>query len=93
MVDVFLPAKRNKEGKRFAFVRFAKRVNMNDTLVMVNGLWIGNHKIIANIARFDRTYADSKVKEEKNRVFAADRGKNIVGVSYVQVVKKNNEHV
>lgn len=55
VVDVFLPDKRNKNGKRFTFARFNRTVDVNEVLLSVKGLWIGNYKILANLARFDRT--------------------------------------
>ncbi|GJY78645.1 RNA-directed DNA polymerase, eukaryota [Tanacetum coccineum] len=54
VIDVFIPNKRSKVGKRFGFVRFIK---ISDVDRLVNNLctiWIERFKIHANIARFNR---------------------------------------
>lgn len=52
--DVFMPAKRNKDGRRFAFVRFDSSLDIEKILETVKGLWVGKVKLLANLARFDR---------------------------------------
>ncbi|GJW01599.1 RNA-directed DNA polymerase, eukaryota [Tanacetum coccineum] len=55
VVDSFIPNKRSKVGKRFGFVRF---INVFNEERLVNNLctvWIGRHKLHANLARFKRT--------------------------------------
>nr|GEY84923.1 nucleotide-binding alpha-beta plait domain-containing protein [Tanacetum cinerariifolium] len=54
MVDAFIPDRRSKIGKSFGFVRFIK---VFDAERLVNNLctvWIGSHRLHANIARFQR---------------------------------------
>ncbi|GKD50976.1 nucleotide-binding alpha-beta plait domain-containing protein [Tanacetum coccineum] len=54
VVDAYIPNKRSKAGKRFGFVRFVK---VFDTERLVNNLctvWVGRHKLHANIPRFQR---------------------------------------
>ncbi|GJV89381.1 hypothetical protein Tco_1533319 [Tanacetum coccineum] len=51
---VFIPNRRSKAGKRFAFVRFI-RVNDLDRLVgNLCMIWIGRFHLHANVARFER---------------------------------------
>ncbi|GJY10526.1 RNA-directed DNA polymerase, eukaryota, reverse transcriptase zinc-binding domain protein [Tanacetum coccineum] len=55
VVDSFIPNRRSKLGKRFGFVRF---IRIFDAERLVNNLctiWVGNFKIHANIARFQRS--------------------------------------
>ncbi|GKC04476.1 RNA-directed DNA polymerase, eukaryota, partial [Tanacetum coccineum] len=54
VIDAFIPNRRSKVGKRFGFIRFIK---ISDVERLVNNLctiWIGKHKLHANIARFNR---------------------------------------
>ncbi|GKA14820.1 RNA-directed DNA polymerase, eukaryota, nucleotide-binding alpha-beta plait domain protein, partial [Tanacetum coccineum] len=54
VVDVFIPAKLSKVGKRFAFVRFIKVFNIDRLVENLCTLWIGRHHLFANHARFSR---------------------------------------
>ncbi|GJV48360.1 RNA-directed DNA polymerase, eukaryota [Tanacetum coccineum] len=54
LIDSFIPNKRSKIGKWFGFVRFIKTLNVD---LLVNNLctiWIGQFKLHANVARFNR---------------------------------------
>nr|GEZ27297.1 RNA-directed DNA polymerase, eukaryota, nucleotide-binding alpha-beta plait domain protein [Tanacetum cinerariifolium] len=54
VVDAFIPDRRSKIRKSFGFVRFIK---VFDAERLVNNLctvWIGSHRLYANIARFQR---------------------------------------
>ncbi|GKA49395.1 RNA-directed DNA polymerase, eukaryota [Tanacetum coccineum] len=51
VVDVFIPFKKSKAGKRFAFVRFIKVNNLVDNLCTI---WIGRYHLYANQVRFER---------------------------------------
>nr|GEZ86967.1 RNA-directed DNA polymerase, eukaryota, nucleotide-binding alpha-beta plait domain protein [Tanacetum cinerariifolium] len=53
VVDVFIPAKLSKAGKRFAFVRFIKVVNLDRLVENLCTLWIGRHHLFANHVRFE----------------------------------------
>nr|GEZ55943.1 hypothetical protein [Tanacetum cinerariifolium] len=53
VVDVFIPNKKSKAGKRFAFVRFIKVIK--DRLIEnLNTIWIGRFHLFANLVRFER---------------------------------------
>nr|GEY18582.1 RNA-directed DNA polymerase, eukaryota [Tanacetum cinerariifolium] len=61
----FIPNKIAKNGKRFGFVRF---INVFDVQRLVGNLetvWIDRHKLQANIARFQRSKANSSHSEGK----------------------------
>nr|GEX83587.1 nucleotide-binding alpha-beta plait domain-containing protein [Tanacetum cinerariifolium] len=54
VVDSYILSKRAKNGKRFGFVRF---INVFSEERLANNLctvWMGRHKLIANISRFQR---------------------------------------
>ncbi|GJT60751.1 RNA-directed DNA polymerase, eukaryota, nucleotide-binding alpha-beta plait domain protein [Tanacetum coccineum] len=54
VVDVFIPIKKSKAGKRFAFVRFIKVFNLDRLVQNLCTLWIGRYHLYANKVRFDR---------------------------------------
>ncbi|GJY13182.1 RNA-directed DNA polymerase, eukaryota [Tanacetum coccineum] len=54
VVDVFIPDRKSKAGKRFAFVQFIKVDNVDRVVGNLCTLWIGRMHLHANVARFDR---------------------------------------
>ncbi|GJT90513.1 RNA-directed DNA polymerase, eukaryota [Tanacetum coccineum] len=54
VVDVFIPDRKSKAGKRFAFVRFIKVDNVDRLVGNLCTLWIGRMHLLANVARFNR---------------------------------------
>nr|GEV40261.1 RNA-directed DNA polymerase, eukaryota [Tanacetum cinerariifolium] len=54
VVDVFIPFKKSKAGKRFAFVRFIKVVDLARLVKNLCTIWIGRHHLYANQVRFER---------------------------------------
>ncbi|GKA37436.1 hypothetical protein Tco_0724001 [Tanacetum coccineum] len=54
VVDVFIPDRKSKAGKKFTFVRFIKVDNVDRLVGNLCTLWIGRMHLHANIARFDR---------------------------------------
>nr|GEZ42204.1 RNA-directed DNA polymerase, eukaryota, nucleotide-binding alpha-beta plait domain protein [Tanacetum cinerariifolium] len=54
VVDVFIPVKRSKVGKRFAFVRFIKVIHLDRLVKNLCTLWIGNYHLYANQVQFER---------------------------------------
>ncbi|GJZ73409.1 RNA-directed DNA polymerase, eukaryota, partial [Tanacetum coccineum] len=54
VVDVFIPNKKSKVGKRFAFVRFIKVDNLDRLIQNLNTIWIGRFHLFANPVRFER---------------------------------------
>lgn len=53
VANVTIPRKRAKNGKRFAFVRFERVRDEGELIRRVKGVWIGLHKLLANVARFN----------------------------------------
>nr|GEX25498.1 RNA-directed DNA polymerase, eukaryota [Tanacetum cinerariifolium] len=54
VVDVFIPNKKSKAVKRFAFVRFIKVINLDRLIENLNTIWIGRFHLFANPVRFER---------------------------------------
>nr|GEU77836.1 RNA-directed DNA polymerase, eukaryota [Tanacetum cinerariifolium] len=54
VVDVFIPYRTSKAGKRFAFVCFIKFNNVDRLVENLCNLWIGRMHLQANVARFER---------------------------------------
>ncbi|GJU66010.1 RNA-directed DNA polymerase, eukaryota [Tanacetum coccineum] len=62
VVDDFIPYKKSKAGKRFAFVQFIKFDNIDRLVANLCAIWIGRFHLHENVARFHReckTYAPS----------------------------------
>ncbi|GJT32677.1 RNA-directed DNA polymerase, eukaryota [Tanacetum coccineum] len=54
VVDVFIPSKKSKVGKRFAFVRFIKVFNIDRLVENLCTIWIGRYHLYANKVHFER---------------------------------------
>nr|GFC42574.1 RNA-directed DNA polymerase, eukaryota, nucleotide-binding alpha-beta plait domain protein [Tanacetum cinerariifolium] len=54
VVDVFIPNRKSKAGKRFAFVRFIRVRNIERLVGNISTLWIGRMHLQANVVRFKR---------------------------------------
>lgn len=54
VLDIFIPKKRDKQGKRFGFVRFSTAVRREEILDRLNKVWIGSHIIRAFLPRYQR---------------------------------------
>ncbi|GJT31054.1 RNA-directed DNA polymerase, eukaryota, nucleotide-binding alpha-beta plait domain protein [Tanacetum coccineum] len=54
VVDVFIPFKRSKAGKKFAFVHFIKVTNLDRLVENLCTIWIGRFHLYANQVRFER---------------------------------------
>ncbi|GKC45635.1 hypothetical protein Tco_1063357 [Tanacetum coccineum] len=96
VVDAYIPNMRSKAGKRFSFVRFIK---VFDVECLVNNLctvWVGCHKLHANIPRFHKEplnkhsnlHNDNGVKKGKLGADYNDKGVKGTSNSYVHVIKE-----
>ncbi|GJS34390.1 RNA-directed DNA polymerase, eukaryota [Tanacetum coccineum] len=69
VIDVFIPVKKSKAGKRFAFVRFIKVNNLVRLVENLCTIWIGRHHLFANQVRYERPqkpYSPPNVKSRAN---------------------------
>nr|GEY19755.1 RNA-directed DNA polymerase, eukaryota [Tanacetum cinerariifolium] len=64
VVDVFIPNKKSKAGKRFVFGRFIKVLNFDRLIENFKTIWIGRFHLSANPARFDRPKAPTFQKDK-----------------------------
>ncbi|PWA95479.1 hypothetical protein CTI12_AA008670 [Artemisia annua] len=55
VVDSYISFKRSKAGKRFGFVRFINVFNVERLVNNLCTIWVGNLKLQANIAKFQRS--------------------------------------
>ncbi|GJX05810.1 RNA-directed DNA polymerase, eukaryota [Tanacetum coccineum] len=53
VVDVFIPNRKSRSGKRFAFVRFIKVGNVDHLVENLCTLWIGRMHLHANVVHYD----------------------------------------
>nr|GEZ06620.1 RNA-directed DNA polymerase, eukaryota, nucleotide-binding alpha-beta plait domain protein [Tanacetum cinerariifolium] len=82
-VDVYIPNRRSKAGKRFAFVRLIKVDNVDRLVGNLCTLWIGRMHLHANVVRFERT--PSQVPRPSQPVRKATH----TGNTFASVVKGN----
>nr|GEZ30347.1 RNA-directed DNA polymerase, eukaryota [Tanacetum cinerariifolium] len=54
VVDVFIPNRKSKEGKRFAFVRFIRVINLDRLIGNLCTIWVGRLHLHANAIRYER---------------------------------------
>lgn len=55
VVDVYVPQKRTKGGRRFGLVRYRGVMNEHKLLAEVSDAWAGHEKLVIHRARFDRS--------------------------------------
>ncbi|GJW94128.1 RNA-directed DNA polymerase, eukaryota, partial [Tanacetum coccineum] len=55
VVGIYIPNRKLKAGKRFAFVRFIKVENIDRLVGNICTLWIGRMHLHANVVRFERS--------------------------------------
>ncbi|GJQ95008.1 RNA-directed DNA polymerase, eukaryota, reverse transcriptase zinc-binding domain protein [Tanacetum coccineum] len=95
VVDAFIPNRRSKAGKRFDFVHFIKVFDVERLVNNLCTVWIGRHKIHANVARFQRASLNNSSNqfryngENGNNINDVSKDKGIKGYanSYAHVVK------
>ncbi|GJS01322.1 RNA-directed DNA polymerase, eukaryota, partial [Tanacetum coccineum] len=92
VVDVFIPSKKSKVGKRFAFVRFIKVFNLDRLVENLCTIWIGNFHLFANKVRFERPHKpnvsatnNSRAPSRTEKPFNSQQTNNGVG-SYANIV-------
>lgn len=52
MTDFFIPAKTNRTGEKFGFVRYRNVRNVESLARRLDDIWIGSYKIRLKIAKF-----------------------------------------
>ncbi|GJX45729.1 nucleotide-binding alpha-beta plait domain-containing protein [Tanacetum coccineum] len=95
VVDAYIPYRRSKAGKRFGFVRFIKVLDVDRLVNNLCTVWVGRHKLHANIPRFQREplnkhsslHNDNGVKRGNSGDTYNNNGVKSASNSYAHVVK------
>nr|GEU51902.1 RNA-directed DNA polymerase, eukaryota [Tanacetum cinerariifolium] len=70
VVDVFIPLKKSKACKRFAFVHFIKVNNLVRLVDNLCTIWIGRYHLYANQVRFERPHKPNLIPNTKYGVLS-----------------------
>ncbi|GKC74495.1 RNA-directed DNA polymerase, eukaryota, partial [Tanacetum coccineum] len=91
VVDVFIPNRKSRSGKRFAFVRFIKVGNVDRLVENLCTIWIGRMHLHANVVRYDRPPISSSRPNVAPRptVKSVSRPSANGASSFVSVLKGN----
>jgi hypothetical protein len=65
--EVFIPAKVDKQGRRFGFVKFREVANEKELLRRISNIWIDSFKLRINLSKFSRQSV-SGGREDKRKV-------------------------
>ncbi|GLU12862.1 hypothetical protein SLE2022_295200 [Rubroshorea leprosula] len=90
VLDVYVPKKRDKWGKRFGFLRMLGVQNDIQIVRRLNDIWFGSYKLRVKIAE-ERSNASVKDKVMGDRKQHRDDRLVQPGQSYAQVVKGKNQ--
>ncbi|GKB12628.1 RNA-directed DNA polymerase, eukaryota [Tanacetum coccineum] len=99
VVDAFILNKRSKAGKRFGFVRFIKVFDVERLVGNLCTVWIGRHRIHANVARLHRPKGSTSSRQPamKRKIRDSsigntkDNGHRDDVSSYANVVKNQSQ--
>nr|GEV75049.1 RNA-directed DNA polymerase, eukaryota, reverse transcriptase zinc-binding domain protein [Tanacetum cinerariifolium] len=99
VVDAFIPNRKSKAGKRFGFVRFIKIFDVDSLVNNLCTVWVGRHKIHANLARFQRPPLNknnnqAKIGKSMHNLGVPPKTKGPYGTSnsYAHAVKGSQSH-
>ncbi|GJT64249.1 RNA-directed DNA polymerase, eukaryota [Tanacetum coccineum] len=93
VVDVYIPNRKSKAGKRFAFVRFIKVDDVDRLVSNLCTLWVGRFHLRANVVRFERpTFNPKPAGYNKLADYTQPKIYPSPG-SFVNVVKGNHSNV
>ncbi|GKE62401.1 RNA-directed DNA polymerase, eukaryota [Tanacetum coccineum] len=84
VADVYIPLKKSKAGKKFAFVCFLNVDNFERLIENIGTIWMGRFRLYANPVRFQR--------EPRAQKFSTPPKENVGPVkhSFASVLKSNN---
>ncbi|KAL4559089.1 hypothetical protein LXL04_031222 [Taraxacum kok-saghyz] len=89
IVDLFIPTKRNKAGRKFGFARFFGVSDVGKFEQQLNGVWMNKLRLKANLARFERGKQSSN-KQHRRHINTVIMSPSRVGGrngSFVDVLK------
>ncbi|GJX68358.1 RNA-directed DNA polymerase, eukaryota [Tanacetum coccineum] len=96
VVDVYIPFKKSKAGKRFAFIRFIKVNNLERLIENLCTIWIGSYRLHANMVRFQRepkqktSSYNNDLHSENDRLPNVTYSGNIRG-SFASILKEGTQ--
>nr|GEX45518.1 leucine-rich repeat receptor protein kinase EMS1 [Tanacetum cinerariifolium] len=92
VVDVFIPFKRSKSSKRFAFVRFIKVINLERLVSKLCTIWIGRYHLHTNYVRFERPQKpNSFIPRGPNHSTPKEMNMENSKKSFVSVLKRGSQ--
>ncbi|GKC84592.1 RNA-directed DNA polymerase, eukaryota, nucleotide-binding alpha-beta plait domain protein [Tanacetum coccineum] len=83
VVDVYVPFKKSKAGKRFAFIRFIKVFNLERLIGNLCTIWMGSFHLHANKVLFER--------EQKPRAHSNDKRLGVFRAHVPTATKSGNK--
>ncbi|KAJ9535893.1 hypothetical protein OSB04_un000949 [Centaurea solstitialis] len=93
VVDIYLAKKKNKLGERFGFARFLGITDPDGFERKLRNTWVGERKLHANLARFERKKQGTKTAQGITETLEANRGTHqqfaAAGRSFADVVANN----
>nr|GEW96768.1 RNA-directed DNA polymerase, eukaryota, reverse transcriptase zinc-binding domain protein [Tanacetum cinerariifolium] len=85
VVDVNIPNRKSKAGKRFAFVRFIKVEDIDRLIGNLCTIWIGRLHLYANVVRYERP------RKPSNSAGHVQANMHVPSGSYATIVKGNTQ--
>ncbi|KAF1862688.1 hypothetical protein Lal_00013449 [Lupinus albus] len=92
VVDVVIPPRLDKYGKRFGFVRFLGILNPKLMVAKLDRIWIGHYKIWVNIPKYGRKSDSSPPKKAPLASFPPLGGASTTGIMNTTVPTLRDEH-
>jgi RNA recognition motif-containing protein len=83
--EVFIPAKVDKQGKRFGFVKFREVKDATELLRSISNIWIDSFKLRINLSKFNRKSEAARREERKETIGSKEgskTGRNTDGRSF-----------
>lgn len=88
VLDFFIPSKRDKNGKRFGFVRMTEFFNAKELELQLERIWLGSYKPRVNVMRFERRLQET-FKSRNKGIFQHGKALFERGeMSYAKVVSR-----
>jgi hypothetical protein len=75
--EVFIPAKVDKQGKRFGFVKFREVKDATELLRCISNIWIDSFKLRINLSKFNRKTEPANKDERKQTVGLAEANRTV----------------
>lgn len=94
VVDLFIPIKRDKAGFRFGFARFREEGAVEELMLKLNRIWIGNFVIRAFFPKYDRNRSPVWPATSRKIGFPVEgKGQQGRGRSFSEVLKGKSDWV